>query len=249
MWCSTCRQDVPGIAGGSADSSQVRCAKCGGTLASSPRATRPESAPLRTDDWELDEELREVRRLLRTFEASPLGDAPDYQAAFLDLPFDLLPSPHVPHAPARQAAAAEKLEPRTQKRRSSFFTWTALSLGLMTFMCGGVLLGWSFIGGRAELWTLGLPLTLAGLAALVIGLILQLESLWQSNRDTSATLATLDDQLRDLRHATTMLSTTHSSSAQSFYAHMAGGASPQLLVADLKGQLDLLATQLAKAQR
>ena len=119
----------------------------------------------------------------------------------------------------------------------------------MTFMCGAVLLGWSFVAGRGELWSLGLPLTLAGQAGLVLGLILQLESLWQSNRDTSGTLNELDAQLRDLRHATTLLSTTHSSSAQSFYAHMAEGASPQLLLADVKGQLDLVASQLARSRR
>jgi hypothetical protein len=94
-----------------------------------------------------------------------------------------------------------------------------------------------------------MPLALAGQAALVIGLILQLESLWQNTRDTSSTLGDLDSQLRDLRHATTMLSTTHSNSAQSFYAHMAEGASPELLLADLKGQLDLLAARMAKQQR
>jgi hypothetical protein len=42
------------------------------------------------------------------------------------------------------------------------------------------------------------------------------------------------------------MSVTHSAPAQSFYAHMAGGASPQLLLADLKGQLDLLAVRMSE---
>lgn len=251
MWCSTCRQDVPGIAGGSADSPQIRCAKCGGSTARpvSASAAAMQRSPVKASEWELDDDLHEVRHLLRVLEASPGGDLPAYQSAFLDAGAAVQPSSHLPRSTLRHAAPIETAAPRHRKRRSPFFAWAALSLGLMTFMCGGVLLGWSFLAGRAELWTLGLPVTLAGQAALVVGLVLQLETLWQSNRDTSGTLEVLDDQLRDLRHATTMLSTTHSSPAQSFYAHMAGGASPQLLLADLKGQLDLLAAQLAKAQR
>lgn len=124
-----------------------------------------------------------------------------------------------------------------------------LSLGLMTFVCGGVLLGWSLLSGRGELWSLGLPLILAGQASLIVGLVFQLDGLSQSNRETSQTLEELDDQLHDLQHATTMLGTTHSGGARSFYAHMAEGASPQMLLTDLKGQMDLLAVRLAQAQR
>ena len=78
---------------------------------------------------------------------------------------------------------------------------------------------------------------------------MQLEGLWRSSRQTDQTLNQLDGQLSHLRHATTMLSTTHSTPAQSFYAHMAEGASPELLMADLKGQLDLLAQQMAARER
>ena len=56
----------------------------------------------------------------------------------------------------------------------------------------------------------------------------------------------MDESLADLKHATTMLGTTHSSAAQSFYVHMAEGASPELMLADLKGQLDMLTLRLAR---
>lgn len=119
----------------------------------------------------------------------------------------------------------------------------------MCLACGGVLLGWSLVTGRSELWNLGLPLALLGQAGLLVGLVLQLENLWQSNRETTHTLDELDEQLLELRHATTLLTTTHSTSAQSFYTHLAEGASPQLMLADLKGQLDLLAVKMAKVSR
>ena len=88
---------------------------------------------------------------------------------------------------------------------------------------------------------------LVGQAGFVIGLVLQLERLWHNSRATSSSLTQLDRQLSELRHATTMLSSTHSTPAQSFYVHMAEGASPHLLLADLKGQLDLLAQRMSRS--
>ena len=83
-------------------------------------------------------------------------------------------------------------------------------------------------------------------AGLILGLILQLDSLWHSSRKTAEVLSELDGELKTVRQATTLLSATHSSGGQSFYLHLAEGASPHLLLADLKGQMDLLAQQMAK---
>lgn len=115
----------------------------------------------------------------------------------------------------------------------------------MTFVCGAVLLGWYFHDGQEHLWRLGLPLTLGGQVALLFGLIVQLDTLWQNNRGTSVTLDQLDQQIDDLRQTTTAMSNT-SGSAKSFYLHMAEGAGPEVLLADLKGQLDVLAVKMAK---
>jgi hypothetical protein len=124
--------------------------------------------------------------------------------------------------------------------------WLLLSLGLATFACGSVLLGWSFATDREDLWPLGMPLALAGQAALIVGLVLQLDGLWRTSRKTEETLSVLDGELSKVRQATTLLSSSHSGPSQSFYLHMAEGASPQLLLSDLKGQLDLLAQQIRK---
>jgi hypothetical protein len=141
----------------------------------------------------------------------------------------------------RPSALAASPPPRSQAG-----AWTMISLGLSVFACGAVLLGWSLAAGRDELWTVGLPLALLGQAALVVGLVLQLDGLWHSSRKTAQVLTELDDELKNVRQATTLLSSTHSSGAQSFYLHLAEGASPQLLLADLKGQMDLLAQQMAR---
>ena len=91
-----------------------------------------------------------------------------------------------------------------------------------------------------------MPLTLIGQAGLILGLVLQLDGLWTTSRSTAAALSELDGELKNVRQATSLLSTSHSSGAQSFYLHLAEGASPQLLLADLKGQMDLLAQQMAR---
>jgi len=127
--------------------------------------------------------------------------------------------------------------------------WTAVSLGVMLLVCGGILLVWSMLAARPELWNIGLPVAVAGQVALVVGLVLQLDRLWHHNRHTAAKLDNVDEQLHDLRSAAAMLTTSHSSPATAFYSHFTNGASPQMLLADLKGQLDLLAGKLGQTDR
>jgi hypothetical protein len=130
--------------------------------------------------------------------------------------------------------------------RGHTVSWLILSLGLAVIACGGVLLGWSVIGQRDDLWPVGMPLALIGQAALIVGLVLQLDGLSHNSRKTSEALSELDDELKNVRQATTLLSTSHTGGAQSFYFHLAEGASPQLLLADLKGQMDLLAQHMSR---
>ena len=118
----------------------------------------------------------------------------------------------------------------------------------MAFVCGAVLLAWSLFAGRTELWTIGLPVCLAGQLGLLLGLVFQLTRLWDDNRQTANQLAAVDERLSDLKQTATLLTTGNGTPAQSFYAHMAGGASPQILLADLKSQLDLLTVQMASTR-
>jgi len=114
----------------------------------------------------------------------------------------------------------------------------------MSFVCGAILLGWSLGSGRQELWNLGLPISLGGQVALLAGLLLQLDRLWHHSRTACAKLDNVDERLHELKRTTALLGTTHTSAANAFYSHLAGGASPQLLLTDLKSQLDLLALRL-----
>jgi hypothetical protein len=128
-------------------------------------------------------------------------------------------------------------------------TWLALAVGTTGFVCGGVLVGWSLVAGRQELWNIGLPVALVGQIALLAGLVLQLDRLWRDNRESAAKLDNVDDQLHELKATTTLLGTAQGPAATTFYAHFAGGASPQLLLTDLKSQIDLLAMRIAQDNR
>ncbi len=265
MWCSNCRQDVPAIA--TPDDGKVRCTKCRQDIAmngmerSDPSvgATEPvdqsptdetdsgvpewafvERPPIDIDAWQWDEDLLEAERLVRAF--GPTRES--HVSHRPGRPESALPVARIDRGHSRDAAKKHSVRLRSPK--FAFLAWAVLSLGVMAFVFGGVLLGWSFWSGRQQFWTLGLPFTLGGQAALILGLVLQLDGLWQSNHDATAVLSDLDEQIGELRQTTSLLTTSHSGHAQSFYFHLAEGASPHMLLADLKGQLDLLAMRMAK---
>ncbi len=247
MWCSSCQQDVPGVASG--DDGAICCPRCHEALNSSTDASGVSSEPLAVlkdestgwfsdsppvdvDDWELDEDLRTAERVVH--ESGLSGYEPPDENLRLDA------APSSARRPRRQPAR------RAPRRYGGFVAWTMLSLGLMAFVFGGMLIGWSFYAERDDLWRLGMPFALAGQAVLVIGLVFHLDGLWRSNRTANETLDELDEQLDELRKTASLLSSTRSTPSQQFYFHMAEGASPHTLLADLKGQLDLLAIKLSK---
>ena len=261
MWCSNCGQDVPAIASKQTEGQTV-CARCsvpvGGTTHGDQEAARIESSadlladgrpPVDFDDWQLDDDLRAADRLIK--EANGQFDEAEfrgthhtvdaYHEAVRGWHAQLKTRPTVP-----DVAASRKHPQKPARTRPPLFAWSGISLGVMALVCGGVLLIWGYLFGRGELWTLGLPIVLGGQAVLILGIFLYIDGLWQTNRKTTESLEELDEDVADLRHATSMMSTTHSGPAQSFYAHMAEGASPELLLADLKGQMDVLTMRIAR---
>jgi hypothetical protein len=192
MWCSACQQDVPAL--GSAAGGDLRCGKCRGELAqradrrqpvaeaAESRFDPPRSAihqgltedrpavpsvlrcpPLPEEDWALEAELRGVQRLVSSLKTRGLSESPS--VANLD------------HKPAMQKIDVPEPADETACPRRTSAAWAVLSVALAIFACGAVLLGWSVIGQREDLWPLGLPLTLVGQAGLVLGLVLQLDGL------------------------------------------------------------------------
>jgi hypothetical protein len=190
--------------------------------------------------------------------ASGKGDSP----IFADAKIGTVPSPVGPRQaarfdppqggpPARHVPGSNRPGRRRKKsgRRgavSSLLTWFVFTLGLVSSACGGVLLGWSLASGRQELWNMGMPVALVGQVALLAGLVLQIDRLWHDNRAAASKLDDVDEQIHQLKTTTMLLGTGQGSASATFYAHLASGASPQLLLTDLKSQLDLLAMRIAQ---
>lgn len=201
-------------------------------------ALAADRVPVDLDDWEMEDDFRVIERLADSLHVDDARAPVTSPAWCEETPSD----PELPPEPPRERR-------RERKPAGAALAWGVLSLGLVAFVFGGALLAWSFIATRGDLWCWGMPLTLVGQALLLVGVVLQIDGLWQNNTQTAEALDELDEQIFGLRHTTTLLGTTHNSPARSFYAHVAGGASPQMLLADLKGQLDVLAMRLAQDQR
>lgn len=260
MWCKHCRQDVPALP--SADQQTRCCPRCGETICAQPacaiRKDDPEAVvpgtraragePFAYDNWETDEQLRHIERVLQgsSTKGGSNDRAENRNAWRLDAAHA---APSAWHAPAVEARRSRRGEASPRGSISGAFTWSVLSLGTMSFVCGGILLGWSLWTGRQELWTIGLPTVLVGQIALLIGLVLQLDRLWHDNRAAAVKLDDVDEQLHNLKATTTLLGTSQGPGSSVFYSHFANGAGPQLLLTDLKSQLDLLALKIAQEQQ
>jgi len=255
MWCKVCQQDVPAIA--SPEEQVVRCAKCRQALTRPDTGEQleqqrtPKPAPEQTtappgsaswlaklalDQWEVEQDLHAARRLVESCSAPRRSQS----RLRLDTAHRLTSS-----ADHTQGAALElhRRSPAADAELSVSAKWL-LFVGAVSLGCGVLLLGAWGVTDRAEFWRLGIPAACAGQATLLVALVLEAFALGRNHHATQRTLDELDSQLAELQREVTQLSST-SSPGQSFYRHLAEGASPKLLLADLKGQLDLLANRLA----
>jgi hypothetical protein len=269
MWCRICGQDVPGIP--SIEEGSYSCARCGQEVGPILRDSVTFAAKTSTatdcdadnagvagtaaqrppiyDGWEIDEQLRHFRRILGPPQVAweqrhPASAQPKFR---LDAGHGL-PGPHRKRArkspkKTRRAAARVKLR-APGDGFLSFLAWMSLSLGTMGSTCGLALLGQSISAGRQDLWSIGGPIALAGQIALVLGLLLQLDRIWRGNRWASAAGGMVDEQSDAPTTAADSTGPPYGSTS-AFYTHWSGGAGPEILLGDLKSQLDLLSAKLA----
>jgi hypothetical protein len=231
---------------------QLACARCGAALAGkvgpahivgfqdlathgvdlAEETTTVRTAPLTLDEWEFEHDLRALEGLVAAAKAGP-G------------PMSVPALPTVVHA-TQTPSVAPPITRASARPRTSRFAWFVLGVGILSFIAGGTLLALAYVLERDDCWGIGMPVTVAGQVCLLLGLVLQLERVWRVNRYAVDKLGEFDQRLADLNQSTRLLGVTHGSAAQAFYAHMAEGASPHLLLADLKGQLDLLAVRMSQ---
>jgi hypothetical protein len=250
MWCKHCQQDVPGIADGEGG---MDCARCGSIVrlpaaggedvsladSNSGLSNRVTTDAPVSDTWQLDQQLAEAERLLKAF--VPLS-SPSQNWPVAGMP-EQAGGVRRWDAPPAQVAAGSSNE---SQAGGGLLAWLFLLAGTMALVCGGVLVGWSLYASRAALWNLGLPILVGGQAALLLGVVLQVIRMWKNHSAATQRLAQVDRQLGDLQQTTTLLGNSYGAGSSTFFAHLAEGASPHMLLADLKGQMDLLAMKVAR---
>ena len=211
MWCRQCQQDVPAVSSGEGGP-LVCCARCGERLlvdshlvsrssdGSSPTVAessetelegsgavepvpqteadaRADSASsisepeeefpefVHLDDWGLQEDLRRIERIVQRLRRP----APTVTRV------DTATDEHQPAWHVRERV-------RASGSPAASLGWAAVSLGMMAFVFGGVLIGLAIWNERPELWRIGLPVAFVGQAMLLLGVLLRLDGLKQTRQ-------------------------------------------------------------------
>ena len=200
--------------------------------------TAPKPDPV---DWGLEQDIRRIERE----SASQASETIETKMG-RDFRIDLPQLPAEPLLP-QTSATSEHLATRVRLPRKSRRTlWPLATFGLILFGVGTSLLAASTFGDFPLLWDWGMPLTLAGQAGVLLGVVLYLDRIGRTGQTAVERLEQVDDHIQGLEDTTRMLSTTHSTPSQAFYSHFAAGADPKILLTDVKGQLDLLAQRMSQ---
>ncbi len=263
MWCGNCHQDVPSVSQGA----RLVCSQCQrpitkrsanydtpicdeGIELTDPVAVRKNAAPpVRTDDWNARRRVRELDRALRrplhintaAATATPIG------ARRFDPPQGLFDANWPSSGPTIETATPP-ITSATQLRlppsnAGQIISWLVVAFGTLTLGAGIGVIGWSLSMNQMAHWNLALSLALGGQGTLILGLVMVVSRLWRNSRFASNKLQELHARLIQLQSTADTISAQRSGGAPSFYADLARGASPQILLSNLKGQVDQLATR------
>ncbi|TWT85662.1 hypothetical protein Pla123a_04690 [Posidoniimonas polymericola] len=255
MWCRHCKQDVPAVA--PATDGAVHCARCHGTLdqpafatgvsdagvgldQESRRTAEPQKLLAGLDDaYRLDDMRRTIRGAQRR-----AGNAP--RMLRFDPPELFVEQARV-EPPVAESSKQRVDQPiRDSHRPTQWAAWALALAGAMGLGAGLGLMFWSLTEARPELWDWGVGATLGGQGLLIIGLVQLIAGLWNSSRTANNTLRGVHQELRRLGRTTESLLGANSSTAANFYADLARGASPEMLLANLKGQVDALSSYVTR---
>jgi len=267
MWCSACQQDVPGIT--HAATGHLVCSRCQQPIAPKPPlqgvricdegiplddpvAVAAAATPPRLEPWASAHQMREIHRELRRPTLYPAADPirTRHAGRLFDPPQHLLddiPSNTSPVISVPQKHAAQPILKPRHSRAGQIATWLIVLAGLLLSTVGLYLFAWSLTTKQLTYWNLALGLALGGQGTLIFGLVWVVSRLWRNSRFAAAKLQEMNAQLGQLQTTAEALLAMHTGNAPNFYAALVRGASPHVLLANLKGQLDQLTARLASS--
>jgi hypothetical protein len=201
------------------------------------------------DEWDARQRVRTMSRELRrtTAAPSPVSTRIPRESRF-DPPQDLFDQIEHATTPNISAATSEETTAGRLRTRSpeggQIIAWLVVTAGTAALAAGIGLIAWSLGTEQMARWNLAMGLTLGGQGTLILGLVLVVSRLWRNSRYASVKLQEVHVRLARLQHTADALTAMRSGGAPAFYADLVRGASPQMLLTNLKGQLDQLATRL-----
>jgi hypothetical protein len=204
-------------------------------------ALRKKAAPpIRMEDWSIRQKARELDRALRRpmhFRPSPTSSLGKRRH---DPPQNLIDqyAQTPPPAVTTTATTTSQIRP-SRTTAGQIFAWLIVASGTITLLAGIGLIAWSLSTKQLEHWNLALSLALGGQGALILGLVMVVSRLWRNSRYASNKLQEVHARLGQLQNTADTISTMRGG-APAFYADLARGANPQMLLSNLKGQLDQL---------
>jgi hypothetical protein len=192
------------------------------------------------DDWQTRRRTRELGRKLRYESIASLRRFDPPQNLFDEIA-ERTATPII--TPGSYATPRHSAPPR-RPEIGQFIAWLITFLGAVALASGLGTIGWSIAHGGTEIWDPAIGLTLAGQGILIFGLLLVVTRLWRNSRYASGKLQEVHTELGQLQRTADSLAGMRSGGAPAFYAELVRGASPQMLLTNLKGQIDQLATRL-----
>jgi hypothetical protein len=271
MWCSNCQQETPGQVHPA--TGRTVCSRCQQpsprskssqtarisddglaldeirrpTATAAASSTEKAAPPFRTDDWAARQRVRNaVRELRRPTPVVAGADHVSSDARRWDPPLDLFGG-NVPGAEpmvAPPSPLGSSILPQSSAGSSQFVAWLTVILGSLALVGGISLIAWSFSAHAAQFWNLGLALALGGQGALILGLVLVISRLWRNSRYATTKLHEVNARLGQLQQTSETIAASRAPGAPAFYADLVRGASPHVLLANLRGQVDQLATRV-----
>jgi hypothetical protein len=210
------------------------------------------ASPFRTDDWAARQRVRtavrELRRPNPNTANSPNRVAADRQR--FDPPQDLFAQ--IEHATTPTIATnapqsfAIDLAPKYSSG-SQVIAWLVVIIGALALTSGVGLIAWSLSTAQMLYWNYAIGLAMAGQGTLILGLVLVISRLWRSSRYSAEKLQDVHVRLGQLQQSSETFAATRTGGAPAFYADLVRGASPHVMLANLKGQVDQLATRVGTA--
>jgi hypothetical protein len=210
----------------------------GGIALDEPATARACSTRPKLDDWDALQRTRRLGRELRrpTMPASPPFEKMAANPRRFEPPADLFDTPSEMVTPTFVRA------PR-RSQGGQVIVWLIVMAGTLA-LCGGIgAIAWCLNTGLGQYWNLSLGLTLGGQGILILGLVLVAIRLWRHSRFATSKLQDVHTRLGQLQRTAEALATNRGGSL-AFYADLTRGAPPQVLLSNLKGQIDQLATRL-----